>query len=585
MEKIAYRPGDLFAVPLPSGGYGLILIAYRAKGGYLSKGVSRVFCFGFAGKWDAPSDIELTLRSVLDAICVGKCEEVCIHDGRWTRLGPMPDFVQADWPIPPRRTSGPGEKKPDLKPFEFLRIEVTNSECLFSENPHAAAFVSVEEYLSLPLATGYGDENSMGALLDEALNGSPRARTVPDPSLWNRVNRAVNEQGLLPVVEQPRRGKASPPSAFWNAKVELWNLIEASRTWGEEDKEKFLEAFFAGLIRQGAGRLPWLAREFREHMSIANGPQYWAMAHVMNGGTSPERFQYFRAWFIAQGRENNVKVVWKPDTLASLKLRYGVKGAYEMKELLQAFSTAAERLGVEPPVLVPSGEYLGWGRKLWSSATEAEMRGSVPKVWRRFHSLANGEIPAPRDEQPPRRPPAAPGAIWNPSDEFWNLIEDARARGGEDDDIFIETFQESLAGQGAKRLRLLAKACRKVLASCYSEGVWALAWVLNEGASDDGFLYFRAWLIAQGRENFEKVAAQPDSLASIETRYGDAGAHEMEDLLLAFAEAGDELEIDLPEIAPEESLGDKHSAWHTLTEAHFHNLVPNVHRKYGGTSK
>jgi hypothetical protein len=35
------------------------------------------------------------------------------------------------------------------------------------------------------------------------------------------------------------------------------------------------------------------------------------------------------------------------------------------------------------------------------------------------------------------------------------------------------------------------------------------------GASDDGFEYFRGWLIAQGREAFDSAVADPDSLAAL----------------------------------------------------------------------
>ena len=39
------------------------------------------------------------------------------------------------------------------------------------------------------------------------------------------------------------------------------------------------------------------------------------------------------------------------------------------------------------------------------------------------------------------------------------------------------------------------------------------AYLLNGGCSDDGFEYFRGWLISRGRAVFEKALADPDSLA------------------------------------------------------------------------
>ena len=49
----------------------------------------------------------------------------------------------------------------------------------------------------------------------------------------------------------------------------------------------------------------------------------------------------------------------------------------------------------------------------------------------------------------------------------------------------------------------------------YSWDLWGAAYVVHGGASDDGFEYFRCWLISKGRGVFERVTADPDSLADI----------------------------------------------------------------------
>ena len=45
--------------------------------------------------------------------------------------------------------------------------------------------------------------------------------------------------------------------------------------------------------------------------------------------------------------------------------------------------------------------------------------------------------------------------------------------------------------------------------------LWGAAYLLNGGCSDDGFEYFRGWLITQGREAFERVVTDPDTLAEL----------------------------------------------------------------------
>lgn len=51
--------------------------------------------------------------------------------------------------------------------------------------------------------------------------------------------------------------------------------------------------------------------------------------------------------------------------------------------------------------------------------------------------------------------------------------------------------------------------------------MWDAAEIIKEyGCSDDGFIDFRAWLIAQGKEVYLAALADPDSLAEVEP-YGD----------------------------------------------------------------
>jgi hypothetical protein len=39
--------------------------------------------------------------------------------------------------------------------------------------------------------------------------------------------------------------------------------------------------------------------------------------------------------------------------------------------------------------------------------------------------------------------------------------------------------------------------------------------VINGGCSDDGFDYFRGWLLTQGREAFERALVDPDSVRDL----------------------------------------------------------------------
>ena len=51
-------------------------------------------------------------------------------------------------------------------------------------------------------------------------------------------------------------------------------------------------------------------------------------------------------------------------------------------------------------------------------------------------------------------------------------------------------------------------------------GLWDAANIMMEWCSDDGFIDFRAWLIAQGKEVYLSALKDPDTLADIEP-YGN----------------------------------------------------------------
>ena len=53
----------------------------------------------------------------------------------------------------------------------------------------------------------------------------------------------------------------------------------------------------------------------------------------------------------------------------------------------------------------------------------------------------------------------------------------------------------------------------RLAARAYTVDLWGAAYTINGGASDDGFYYFRCWLIGMGRDVYEAAVTNPDSLA------------------------------------------------------------------------
>ncbi|MFJ9676868.1 DUF4240 domain-containing protein [Streptomyces sp. NPDC101194] len=101
--------------------------------------------------------------------------------------------------------------------------------------------------------------------------------------------------------------------------------------------------------------------------------------------------------------------------------------------------------------------------------------------------------------------------------DFWNLIDDARAQVTDptDAEAVVERARELLAARPVEEIVAAQQLLWDLMAASYRAPLWAAAYTINGGCSDDGFDYFRGWLTAQGREVFERVVADPDTLAEL----------------------------------------------------------------------
>jgi hypothetical protein len=52
----------------------------------------------------------------------------------------------------------------------------------------------------------------------------------------------------------------------------------------------------------------------------------------------------------------------------------------------------------------------------------------------------------------------------------------------------------------------------KLLYDTYTSEIWCAGYIMNTGCSDDGFEYFRNWVISRGKETYYKAKQNPDNL-------------------------------------------------------------------------
>lgn len=95
-------------------------------------------------------------------------------------------------------------------------------------------------------------------------------------------------------------------------------------------------------------------------------------------------------------------------------------------------------------------------------------------------------------------------------DTFWTLIAQAKEQPGDSSDWLMA----QLVFMGPEQARKFDTFARVYMDAAYQYGLWTAASVMERyGCSDDGFIDFRAWLVAQGRDVYMAALKDPDSLS------------------------------------------------------------------------
>lgn len=113
--------------------------------------------------------------------------------------------------------------------------------------------------------------------------------------------------------------------------------------------------------------------------------------------------------------------------------------------------------------------------------------------------------------------------------QFWKIIKQAGREADGDPDAIADGVAEQLAELPPEEIKSFDAILREKLDSAANWKLWGAAYLMNGGCSNDGFLYFRCWLVAQGQKVYEAAIADPDSLAKVADP--DCDCHECEELL------------------------------------------------------
>ena len=106
---------------------------------------------------------------------------------------------------------------------------------------------------------------------------------------------------------------------------------------------------------------------------------------------------------------------------------------------------------------------------------------------------------------------------------FWKIIESSREQSEGDVEDQIDALRALLMELTAEEVVAFDHEYDVLLQAAYRRDIWTAALLAGGGCSDDGFIFFRYWLVAQGREVYESVLKDPEYLAEILDEDGDEG--------------------------------------------------------------
>ena len=105
-----------------------------------------------------------------------------------------------------------------------------------------------------------------------------------------------------------------------------------------------------------------------------------------------------------------------------------------------------------------------------------------------------------------------PTAEMMDEEQFWAIVQTAVDEAGDDEDEYLEVVKRELSKLSLKEMVGFRLRTDKLLYDSYTSEMWCAGYLMNGGCSDDGFEYFRLWVISRGRKAYEAAMANPDNL-------------------------------------------------------------------------
>ncbi|MEO1544120.1 MAG: DUF4240 domain-containing protein [Pseudomonadota bacterium] len=172
-----------------------------------------------------------------------------------------------------------------------------------------------------------------------------------------------------------------------------------------------------------------------------------------------------------------------------------------------------------------------------------------------------------------------------PGQRFWAIIEEA-AKSAHDPDAHMSALHGELTKLTPDQVASFQVAFMEHTAKAYTWDLWGAAFVVHGGCSDDGFEYFRYWLVSRGRDVFEQAMRDVDGLADLDPPTGPYDAWEFEGIAYIAERAWKDVGgtgrfaavVGIPTL-PDEPAGDPFEE----DEDHLKHRFPKLWLRFGET--
>jgi hypothetical protein len=184
----------------------------------------------------------------------------------------------------------------------------------------------------------------------------------------------------------------------------FWKLIEKAKNESNGNFNSQVDYIVEKLSEASITNILKFNRLFGEYYSKIDSSAICAAAYMIENGISDDRYDYFRAWLIGQGKQIYEVALANPDDLADIEviiqarefsgelLMYAASYAYEEKTGEEDFDELM--LDDEPAEQIQSHEYkeleLDWLKD--GNVLPEKLQAMLPKLYQRFIKTESDNI-------------------------------------------------------------------------------------------------------------------------------------------------------------------------------------------------